>query len=49
MVKEIQLRVNLIEEKKENILLYKASKKLEISPKLIIPSPKFPVNKQYMT
>jgi uncharacterized protein len=30
MVKEIQLRVNLIEEKKENILLYKASKKLQV-------------------
>ncbi|QTE22694.1 NAD(P)/FAD-dependent oxidoreductase [Polaribacter cellanae] len=30
MVKEIQLRVNLIEERKENILLYKASKQLGI-------------------
>ena len=30
MVKEIQLRVNLIEEKKENILLFKASKKLGV-------------------
>ena len=30
MIKEIQLRVNLIEEKKENILLQKASKKLSI-------------------
>ncbi|MCI2229695.1 FAD-dependent oxidoreductase [Polaribacter sp. MSW13] len=30
MVKEIQLRVNLIEERKENILLYKASKQLAI-------------------
>jgi len=30
MVKEIQLRVNLIEERKENTLLYKASKKLGI-------------------
>jgi len=31
MVKEIQLRVNLIEERKENILLFKASKHLKIS------------------
>jgi uncharacterized FAD-dependent dehydrogenase len=30
MVKEIQLRVNLIEERKENMLLYKASKQLGI-------------------
>ena len=30
MVKEIQLRVNLIEERKENILLYKASKQLGV-------------------
>ena len=30
MVKEIQLRVNLIEEKKENILLFKASKQLGV-------------------
>ena len=30
MVKEIQLRVNLIEERKENTLLYKASKQLGI-------------------
>ena len=30
MVKEIQLRVNLIEERKENILLYKASKQLSL-------------------
>ncbi|WP_298778725.1 NAD(P)/FAD-dependent oxidoreductase [uncultured Polaribacter sp.] len=30
MIKEIQLRVNLIEERKENILLYKASKQLEV-------------------
>ena len=30
MIKEIQLRVNLIEEKKENILLQKAAKKLSI-------------------
>ena len=30
MIKEIQLRVNLIEERKENILLYKASKQLGI-------------------
>jgi uncharacterized FAD-dependent dehydrogenase len=30
MVKEIQLRVNLIEERKENTLLYKAAKQLEI-------------------
>ncbi|AQS93588.1 FAD-binding protein [Polaribacter sp. BM10] len=35
MVKEIQLRVNLIEERKENILLYKASKKLEVDKKEI--------------
>lgn len=35
MVKEIQLRVNLIEELKENILLYKASKKLEVDKKEI--------------
>ena len=31
MIKEIQLRVNLIEERKENILLYKASKQLSIN------------------
>ncbi|WP_397446100.1 NAD(P)/FAD-dependent oxidoreductase [Polaribacter sp. R77954] len=31
MIKEIQLRVNLIEEKKENILIYKASKKLSVN------------------
>ncbi len=30
MIKEIQLRVNLIEERKENILLHKASKQLDI-------------------
>ena len=30
MIKEIQIRVNLIEERKENILLYKASKQLSI-------------------
>jgi uncharacterized FAD-dependent dehydrogenase len=30
MVKEIQLRVNLIEEHKENVLLYKASKQLGV-------------------
>jgi len=30
MVKEIQLRVNLIEERKENVLLYKASKQLGV-------------------
>jgi len=30
MVKEIQLRVNLIEERKENILFFKASKKLNL-------------------
>ena len=30
MIKEIQLRINLIEEKKEDILTYKASKKLDI-------------------
>ncbi|WP_299065027.1 FAD-dependent protein [uncultured Polaribacter sp.] len=35
MVKEIQLRVNLIEERKENILLYKASKKLDVDKKEI--------------
>ena len=31
MVKEIQLRINLIEERKEDILLYKASKKLNLN------------------
>ncbi|CAA0196765.1 NAD(P)/FAD-dependent oxidoreductase [Tenacibaculum maritimum] len=31
MVKELQLRVNLIEERKENILKWKASKKLKIA------------------
>ncbi|MDP5106915.1 MAG: FAD-binding protein, partial [Polaribacter sp.] len=30
MIKDVQLRVNLIEERKENILLYKASKQLGI-------------------
>ena len=30
MVKEIQLRVNLIEERKENILFFKALKKLNL-------------------
>jgi uncharacterized FAD-dependent dehydrogenase len=30
MIKEIQLRVNLIEERKEDVLLYKASKQLDI-------------------
>jgi len=30
MIKEIQLRVNLIEERKENILLYKAAKELSL-------------------
>ena len=30
MIKDIQLRVNLIEERKENILLYKASKQLKL-------------------
>jgi len=35
MVKEIQLRVNLMEEKKEDILLYKASKKLGIDKNAI--------------
>ena len=30
MIKEIQLRINLIEEKKEDILTYKASKKLDV-------------------
>ena len=31
MVKELQLRINLIEERKEDILLFKAAKKLDIS------------------
>ncbi|MHB0754158.1 NAD(P)/FAD-dependent oxidoreductase [Polaribacter sp. M15] len=31
MIKEIQLRINLVEEKKENILTYKASKKLSVN------------------
>jgi hypothetical protein len=31
MIKEIQLRINLIEEIKEDILNYKASKKLDIN------------------
>ena len=31
MIKEIQLRVNLVEERKENILLYKASKQLGVT------------------
>ena len=35
MIKEIQLRINLIEERKEDILKYKASKKLEINVKEI--------------
>ena len=35
MIKEIQLRINLIEERKEDILKYKASKKLEINIKEI--------------
>jgi len=35
MIKEIQIRVNLIEERKENILLYKASKKLGLDKKEI--------------
>ncbi len=35
MIKEIQLRVNLIEERKEDILKFKASKKLEINIKEI--------------
>ncbi|QTD37727.1 FAD-binding protein [Polaribacter batillariae] len=35
MVKEIQLRVNLIEERKENSLLYKASKQLGVDLKEI--------------
>ena len=30
MIKEIQLRVNLIEERKENTLLYKAAKELSL-------------------
>ena len=30
MVKEIQLRINLVEELKEDILLQKASKQLEV-------------------
>ena len=36
MVKEIQVRTNLIEEKKTEILLYKASRKLGIDTKEII-------------
>ncbi|WP_298764878.1 NAD(P)/FAD-dependent oxidoreductase [uncultured Polaribacter sp.] len=35
MVKEIQLRVNLIEERKENVLAFKASKQLKIAEKEI--------------
>ncbi|WP_299017808.1 FAD-dependent protein [uncultured Polaribacter sp.] len=35
MVKEIQLRVNLIEERKENVLAFKASKQLKITEKEI--------------
>ncbi|WP_439129174.1 NAD(P)/FAD-dependent oxidoreductase [Polaribacter sp.] len=35
MVKETQLRVNLIEERKENILLHKASKQLKVDKKEI--------------
>ncbi len=35
MVQEIQLRTNLIEEKKEAILLYKAARKLGVNPKEI--------------
>ena len=31
MIKEVQLRVNLVEERKENILLHKASKQLGVS------------------
>ena len=31
MIKEIQLRVNLIEERKENILLHKAAKQLDVA------------------
>ncbi|MDD7914487.1 NAD(P)/FAD-dependent oxidoreductase [Polaribacter ponticola] len=31
MIKEIQLRVNLVEERKENILLHKASKKIGVA------------------
>ena len=31
MVKEIQLRINLVEERKEDILLYKSSKKLNLN------------------
>lgn len=35
MVQELQLRINLIEERKEGILLYKASRKLGVDPKEI--------------
>ncbi|WP_405605959.1 NAD(P)/FAD-dependent oxidoreductase [Polaribacter sp. Asnod1-A03] len=35
MIKDIQLRVNLIEERKENILLYKAAKQLDIDKNTI--------------
>ena len=36
MIKEIQLRINLIEEKKSEILLHKASRKLGIDSKEIM-------------
>ena len=35
MIKEIQLRTNLIEEKKEGALLHKAAKKLGVDSKEI--------------
>ena len=35
MIKDIQLRVNLVEERKENILLYKASKHLKLDTSAI--------------
>tara|TARA_B100000787_G_scaffold11964_1_gene8801 strand:+ start:350 stop:1906 length:1557 start_codon:yes stop_codon:yes gene_type:complete len=35
MIKELQLRINLIEERKENILLFKAAKQLKIDEKQI--------------
>ncbi|MDC1492477.1 FAD-binding protein [Flavobacteriaceae bacterium] len=35
MIKEIQLRINLIEERKEDIIIYKASKKLNLNVKEI--------------
>ncbi len=36
MVKELQLRVNLVEERKDNILQLKAAKKLGISEQLLL-------------